>query len=270
MTALVPLNEIKEMSEIAAKSKMFGFKHPDEALGIMLLCQAENLHPYIAMRDYHIVQGKPTLKADAMLARFQQAGGSVKWESYTDENVTGNFSHPSGGSVSVSWTMDMAKRIGLASKDNWRNYPRAMLRSRCISEGIRTVFPGCVVGVYTDDEIESVVATEPSTTKSSPVKDMGPAEIVEVTETEYPLYLPDGSCYAYCKDWKEYISKYADMVAAINGSNKFDKDTKKEKVKQWEAANSELVNSMDAATKVQLIAAKRGVTAFDDLEDPIE
>ena len=32
MTALVPLNDIKEMAEVAAKSKMFGFKSPDEAM----------------------------------------------------------------------------------------------------------------------------------------------------------------------------------------------------------------------------------------------
>ena len=46
MTALVPINEIREMAEVAAKSKMFGFKSPDEAMAIMLLCQAENLSSY--------------------------------------------------------------------------------------------------------------------------------------------------------------------------------------------------------------------------------
>jgi ATP-dependent Lon protease len=86
MTALVPINEIREMAEVAAKSKMFGFKSTEEAMAIMLLCQAENLHPAIAMRDFHVIQGRPALKADAMLARFQQAGGSVKWEEYTDDN----------------------------------------------------------------------------------------------------------------------------------------------------------------------------------------
>ena len=61
MTALVPLNDIKEMAEVAAKSKMFGFKSPDEAMAIMLLCQAENLHPAIAMRDFHVIQGRPEI-----------------------------------------------------------------------------------------------------------------------------------------------------------------------------------------------------------------
>jgi len=155
MTALVPINEIREMAEVAAKSKMFGFKSPDEAMAIMLLCQAENLHPAVAMRDFHVIQGRPALKADAMLARFQQAGGSVKWEEYTDERVSGTFSHPNGGSVTVTWTFEMAKKIGLTGKDNWRNYARAMLRARCVSEGVRTVYPGCVVGVYTPEEVET-------------------------------------------------------------------------------------------------------------------
>ena len=269
MTALVPLNDIKEMAEVAAKSKMFGFKSPDEAMAIMLLCQAENLHPAIAMRDYHIINNRPALKADSVLARFQQNGGSVKWEEYTDERVTGTFSHPAGGSVSVTWTYEMAKRIGLTSKDNWKNYPRAMLRSRCISEGVRTVFPGVVAGVYTDEETESFGA------KNQPyqaqTKDMGPAEIViEEPVTEYQLFLPDGSVYANCNDWQDYIDRYADMLSAIQGSTKLKPDEKKQKSKDWEAANAETVKRMDAVTRTRLIAAKQGVDTFEDLEDAIE
>ena len=35
-------------------------------------------------------------KADAILARFQAAGGKVEWKTYTDDEVTGVFSHPQG------------------------------------------------------------------------------------------------------------------------------------------------------------------------------
>jgi len=49
--------------------------------------------------------------------------------------------------------MARAKSAGFAGKDNWRKFPRAMLRSRVVSEGIRTVFPGVVVGVYTPEEV---------------------------------------------------------------------------------------------------------------------
>lgn len=265
MTALVPLNDIKEMAEVAAKSKMFGFKSPDEAMAIMLLCQAENLHPAIAMRDFHVIQGRPALKADAMLARFQAAGGSVKWEEYSDERVSGNFSHPSGGSVTVTWTFEMARKIGLTGKDNWKNYARAMLRARCISEGVRTVYPGCVTGLYTPEEVETFKTPSPT------VKDMGEAEIViEEQVTEYQLFLPDGSVYANCNDWQDYIDRYADMLSAIQNSTKLKPDEKKQKSKDWEAANAEAVKRMDAVTRTRLIAAKQGVDTFEDLEDAIE
>lgn len=265
MTSLVPINEIREMAEVAAKSKMFGFKSPDEAMAIMLLCQAENLHPAIAMRDFHVIQGRPALKADAMLARFQQAGGSVKWEEYTDERVTGTFSHPNGGSVSVTWTFEMAKKIGLTGKDNWRNYARAMLRARCVSEGVRTVYPGCVVGVYTPEEVETFK------TPSQTVKDMGEAEIViEEQVTEYQLFLPDGSVYANCTNWQDYIERYVAMLDAIENSPKLKADEKAEKRKTWEAGNADAIKRMDAVTKTQFIAAKQGVDTFADLEDAIE
>ena len=266
MTALVPITEIREMAEVAAKSKMFGFKSPDEAMAIMLLCQAENLHPAIAMRDFHVIQGRPALKADAMLARFQQAGGSVKWEEYTDERVSGTFSHPNGGSVTVTWTFEMAKKIGLTGKDNWRNYARAMLRARCVSEGVRTVYPGCVVGVYTPEEVETFKTPSPT------VKDMGEAEIVieEQVVTEFQLFLPDGSVYANCTDWQDYIDQYVNMLSAIQNSTKLKPEDKTKKLKDWDAANAETVKRMDAVNRTRLIAAKQGVDTFADLEDAIE
>jgi hypothetical protein len=265
MTALVPINEIREMAEVAAKSKMFGFKSTEEAMAIMLLCQAENMHPAIAMRDFHVIQGRPALKADAMLGRFQQAGGSVKWEEYTDERVSGTFSHPNGGSVTVTWTFEMAKKIGLTAKDNWRNYARAMLRARCVSEGVRTVYPSCVVGVYTPEEVETFK------TPSSTVKDMGEAEIViEEPVSEYQLFLPDGSVYANCTNWQDYIERYVAMLDAIENSPKLKKEEKSEKRKTWEAGNADAIKRMDAVTKTQFIAAKQGVDTFADLEDAIE
>ena len=153
MSNIVPYQDIEKMANAVAQSKLFGVKNANEAIALMLVAQAEGMHPATAARDYHVIQGRPALKADAMLARFQQAGGSVQWKEYTDEKVTGVFSHPQGGTLELSWTLQQAKSIGIANKDNWKNYPRAMLRARVISEGIRSVYPGCVVGVYTPEEV---------------------------------------------------------------------------------------------------------------------
>lgn len=149
------------IADAFAKSGLFGVKTADQALALMALCEAEGLHPAIAVRDYHIIQGKPALKADAMMARFQAAGGRVKWTEMTDTRVCGEFSHPAGGTVEIDWDQQRATVAGFWGKDNWKKFPRAMLRARVISEGIRTVFPGVVVGTYTPEEVQDFEPAKP-------------------------------------------------------------------------------------------------------------
>ncbi len=175
MTALVPVDQIERMAVSVARSGLFGVKTPDQAMALMLIAQAEGLHPAIAARDYHVINGRPALRADAMLARFQAAGGKVEWGEYTDTKVVGKFSHPSGGSVEIAWTTKMAQDAGLTRNPTWKSYPRQMLRSRCISEGIRTVFPGVVVGTYTPEEVEDMA---PAPRQAPPPPAPEPVEIV--------------------------------------------------------------------------------------------
>ena len=154
MNNLIPVDSIHQMAVSVANSGLFGVKNADQAMALMLIAQAEGMHPAIAARDYHIINGRATLKADAMLARFHSAGGSVQWKTYTDEAVVAVLSHPQGGSVEVEWTFRMAEKAGLTRNATWKQYPRQMLRARVISEGIRTVFPGVAVGTYTPEEAE--------------------------------------------------------------------------------------------------------------------
>lgn len=156
--ALIPYADIERMGVTIAKSGLFGVKTPEQAIALMLIAQAEGLHPAIAARDYHVIQGRPCLRADAMLARFQASGGKVEWKRYDDEVVTGIFSHPIGGSVEITWSTETAKRAGLVGRDVWKQFPRQMLRARCISEGIRTVFPGVIGGMLAPEEVQDLPA----------------------------------------------------------------------------------------------------------------
>lgn len=142
-----------KLAEAFAKSGLFGVKTPDQALSLMALCEAEGLHPAAAVRDYHIVQGRPAMKAEAMLARFLKAGGAVEWHERTDQAADATFTHPSGGKVRVNWTMLMAKTAGLVGRDSWKNYPRSMLHARCVSEGVRAVCPQSTGHQYTPEEV---------------------------------------------------------------------------------------------------------------------
>lgn len=153
-TQIVPVGDMQTMAGALAKSGLFGVKTADQALALMIVAQAEGRHPGSVASDYHIIQGRASLKSDAMLARFQQAGGRVEWHDHSNEKVSATFSHPSGGSLRIDWDMARAKSAGLGTKDNWRQYPRQMLRARVISEGVRAVFPAVLNGMYAPEEVQ--------------------------------------------------------------------------------------------------------------------
>jgi hypothetical protein len=239
--ALVPVADIEKMAGAIAKSKMFGMKTTEEAFALMLIAQAEGMHPAIAARDYHVIQGRPTLKADAMLARFQNAGGKVQWDVYTDAEVTGTFSHPSGGSLKLTWTFAQASKIGLTGKDNWKNYPRAMLRARVISEGIRTVYPGCVVGTYTAEELEEI----PKAKDMGMVEEVVAAveEVKAVQDGAFKLYVPgNDEPYAAFHTEQEWLDAYNDMAERIKASVKMDTLQKAAKLDGLKACNLDMLD----------------------------
>lgn len=214
---VISIQDIERMAHAFAKSGLFGIKTVEQGVALMLIAQAEGLHPAVAARDYNIIQGRPALKSDALLARFQSAGGKISWHAYTDQSVSGTFSHPQGGSVTVEWTITQAKAAGLTGKDNWKNYPRAMLRARVISEAIRTVYPGVSVGVYTVEEaqdfdvkpvVQEVVA-EVAPTPAPKAATIAPAD-PERTELFAKLKASKWS--------KENLSRYSETVFGIGSA----------------------------------------------------
>ena len=180
-TALIPVGDLEKMAHALAASKLFGLTTPEQALALMLVAQAEGLHPATAARDYHIIQGRPALKADAMLARYLSSGGKVEWHEHTDSKVEATFAHPSGGTLKIAWDMARAKAAGLGGKDMWSKYPRQMLRARVISEGIRATNPAIATGIYTPEE---VIDMEPEKShKRKEPRDMGAAETTQILVT---------------------------------------------------------------------------------------
>lgn len=154
--AMVPFADMERMALAIAKSGLFGMKTPEQALALMLIAQAEGMHPAVIARDYDIIQGRPAKKAEAMQRSFLQAGGNIEWHQLDDKKADATFTHPSGGTLRIVWDMERAKQAGLAGKDMWSKYPRQMLRSRCVSEGIRTVWPLATGGMYVPEEVQDM------------------------------------------------------------------------------------------------------------------
>jgi hypothetical protein len=147
-----------------AESRLFGLDQA-QAFTLMLLAQAEGLPMVSAIRRFHVIDGKPSMRADAMQAEFQRHGGILRWVVTTDAEVQAEFSHPARHPEPLTVHITLKDMIdkGVAQgfkglKDNWRKFPRQMLRARAISEGVRMVDPGIVVGIYTPEEVGDFAA----------------------------------------------------------------------------------------------------------------
>lgn len=167
--AAITFDDMSKMADAFAKGNLFNVKTKEAALSLLMIAQAEGIHPALAVMEYDIIEGKPARKAERLLARFQMSGGKVEWIKLSNTEVEAKFSHPQGSTATISWTIADAARIKYYTKDgwkslsekyNWKSYPRAMLRSRVISEGVRTSFPGASLVTLTSEEAVDAQYTE--------------------------------------------------------------------------------------------------------------
>lgn len=205
------LTDMGNMAKAFAQSGFFGYKNSSEAFTLMCLAQANGLHPAKAAERYHIIQGRPAMKADAMLAAFQESGGKVRWVKRTEKECTLHLSHPQGGELDVTWSIDRATKAGLTGKSTWKQYPTQMLSARCVSEGVRALYPACLCGMYTPEEVADFdTKPAPQPTACEVVDDNVTVEVVneEPEPTEPPKAAKtqdekDANWIAMCDELRE-------------------------------------------------------------------
>lgn len=216
----ITIQEMGSLARAFSQSGFFGYKNEAEAFTLMALAQANGLHPAKAAERYHIIQGRPAMKADAMLAAFQESGGAVKWLKRTDTECKLWLSHPQGGELEVTWTIDRANKAGVTGKSTWKQYPTQMLSARCVSEGVRALFPACLCGMYTPEEVQDfdrpaapqAPKAEPQKpTEQAPVMD---AEIVEQPEPEQPKDDPKKKA-EFVKSMAQLKATHGDIYDAV-------------------------------------------------------
>lgn len=152
------MSNAKDVATALVQSGLWQGANPHTILMLCYLAEAEGHHPAVVYRDYHIMSGKPSKKAEAILRDFSAAGGRVEWHALDDAKADATFHHPSG-TVRIEWTLERAAKAGL-NTPMWKKYPRQMLRSRCISEGVRSVCPAATSGLYEESEVADMVAQD--------------------------------------------------------------------------------------------------------------
>ena len=269
MSNLVAVSDMNVMADAMVKSNFYGFKNKDQMLAVMLVAQAEGKHPATVVQEYDIIMGRPALKSQAMLARFQLAGGKVDWHEISPTKCSGTFSHPQGGSLKVEWTIEMAKLAGLYKENSgWTKYPEDMLRSRVVSRAVRSVYPACILGHYAVEEVQDF---EPPKEKFmgtvERVQDVPPVEVVE--DGAFKLYIPGNdepyTSYHSVEDW---LLGFEEMVMRIVNSTKISADAKPGKMESLQVANDFTIMQFEPKDRLR-VKAIIGRTGVSPLPKPV-
>lgn len=160
----VPMNELAANGEQAVKTGMLPdhIKTGWQFAVIAATGHELGMQPMRAIRSLAMVKGKVVESADSQLARFKAAGGRSRFEVLDETKAVLHLIHPNGDKHTETFTLEDAKRAGLASNSNYSKFPKAMLRSRAITAGLKSIGWEGAVGAYDPDEIRSDEFPEPA------------------------------------------------------------------------------------------------------------
>lgn len=145
-----------KIAETLVKSGVLprGIDNPFKAFAIIQKGREIGVGPMRALTGIALIEGKPTVSPELKLEQFRQRGGRVKWVKSDNTVAHLYLKAPNGDEHEEIVTLDDMKLAGVAGKDNWRKYPKSMLRARAVGFGLRALGEGD--GSYTPDELGAV------------------------------------------------------------------------------------------------------------------
>jgi hypothetical protein len=114
---------------------------------------AVGISPTQALYEIHVVNGRPSMSANLMASLVRRSGHKLHVRG-DEKSCTGVLTRRDmpDEPFEFTWTIEMAHRAKLTSKDTWRFYPATMLRSRATSEVCKMGAAECLVGITLSTE----------------------------------------------------------------------------------------------------------------------
>ena len=105
-----PLQAITELGNLFHKSQIMGINTPGDGAVLALTCMCDGITPLEFAKTYHIINGRPSMRADMMSAKFRGAGGKVSWINLGDEGKLAEATFEfEGQSMPIRYTIEDAK-----------------------------------------------------------------------------------------------------------------------------------------------------------------
>lgn len=141
---------------LAASNTAKNIRTPEQAFAILATGRELGLGMMASLRSIYFYDGKPSMAADLMVALCRRSPlcKSFVLKEYTSTKCVYLVQRTDEAEpMPFEFTIEDAKIAGLLGKDNWKKYPKQMLRARCGADAARTAFPEVLAGVYDHDEI---------------------------------------------------------------------------------------------------------------------
>ena len=207
------------------------------------------LKPMQAMQNIAVINGRPSIWGDAMIALVQ---GSGVLEDMTEElDPDGKFATCTvtrgGKQLSRTFTLEDAKVAGLTGKQGpWKQYPRRMLQMHARAWALRDMFADVLKGVYIAEEARDI-PTEGVTVDVAPKASKDRAERARAALTNEKNKAPDSVLPPSLEQVIEAISS-ADTESALGAAADLaaglvDRAEKSKARKAWKARKAEVDES---------------------------
>ena len=212
--------QIREKADLLLKSKFLpsAIQTVEQAITIILTGRELGLGLMESLRSINVIQGKPCLSAQLMLALCQKTGELEDMKvNETPGQCQTTIIRKGRSPYTYTFSMDDARALKLDTKDNWIKQSKTMLRWRSLSGNLRVSFADAICGLYTDDEAEDIIAPRVEAEEVIQAKteekkeELGPSDPGSVhavaEETEIAMRL--GA--SFIQD-KNFYFKYADRT----------------------------------------------------------
>jgi len=165
-----------------------GMQQPDSVLVAIQMGAEVGLTPMAALQNIAVINGRPSVWGDAMLAICRSSGvfDEAAFEETIEERDGKIIASctvrrlPNGKPVTRTFSMDDAKQAGLAGKPGpWQQYPKRMLQMRARSWALRDTFPDILRGLNCAEEIIDIEPEQQPAELKDVAKKMTPAAAAE-------------------------------------------------------------------------------------------
>jgi hypothetical protein len=161
------VGEFSVMKETATMLCKTGFlpqaiKTPEQAIAIILTGRELGIGTMAALNTINVIQGKPTVSPQLMLALIERSGQleNIEIEPHNGNAVRCTMKRRNRSAHTEYFGETEAAAMQLTGKDNYKKQALTMYRWRAVAACARVVFPDVILGLYTPDEMGAEVNTE--------------------------------------------------------------------------------------------------------------